>query len=109
MSITSIQQRINEAMRETKFSVRTHRNCIRLNTSCSDKHNMEIVKRCLEMLKIGCPFFTEVAFTEGRGVCDILYPSLHEIDEILVSESDERFEEKVNKYPSCFKINKIRV
>ena len=109
MSITSVQQRINEAMRETKFSVRTHRNCIRLNPSCSDKHNNEIVKRCMEMLKIGCPFFTEVAFTEGRGRCDILYPSIHEIDEILSSETDEMFEEKIKKYPDIFKINKIRV
>jgi len=83
----------------------SHRNCIRLNPSCSDKHNNEIVRRCLINLKLGIPFFTEVITLEGQRV-DILLPSVMQIEEILVSETKERFEAK--NYPLHTKAIRIK-
>ena len=82
-----------------------HLNCIRLNSSCSDKHNDEIIRRCKEYLKIGTQFLTEVNLVRG-GRADILIPHLNLIEEIMVSESDDRFHRK-NYSP--FKVVQIRI
>ena len=104
----STQERINRALKEVRFSNASgsHCNCIRLNSSCSDEHNLEIVKRCMGYLKLGVPFYTEVIFNNGERA-DILLPSLDPplIEEIMVTETKERLEAK--SYP--FRIVEVRV
>jgi len=56
-------------------------------------------------LKLGIPFFTEVITLEGQRV-DILLPSVMQIEEILVSETKERFEAK--NYPLHTKAIRIK-
>lgn len=103
-----ILRKINIALAQVRQSNKSgsHVNCIRLNHSCSDQHNDEIVKRCREALKLGIPFVTEAIFINGQR-CDILWPVSHSIDEIMVSETEEDFKKK--KYPDIFRINKVRL
>jgi len=101
-----IQKIINENIQQVRQSNRTgsHLNCIRLNPSSRGPHNNEIIKRCLEYLELGIPFLTETIFHNGQRA-DILKPSIPEIEEILVSETDERFDKK--DYP--FRIIKVKI
>ena len=101
------QEKINKNIVWVNPSNRTssHINCIRLNTSCSDKHNDEIIKRCKEYLKLGVPFMTEVIFITG-GRADIFLPSIPLIEEIMVTETKERLEEK--DYPFPIKAIKVK-
>lgn len=110
MTIKTIQQMINEAVLQLRISNRvgSHMNCIRLNSSCSDAHNAEIINRCIEALKLKIPFYTEAIFRNGSRA-DIFYPATGEITEILHTETDERFSEKIKNYPEMFKITKVRI
>lgn len=103
----AIEERIIESLRHVRPSnlSGSHRNCIRLNSSCSDKHNAEIIRRCLINLSLGIPFFTEVIFHNGQRA-DILLPATEEIEEILVSETKKRFEAK--NYPLSTKAIRIK-
>lgn len=101
-----IQSRINETLRQVRRSDHAHLSCIRLNPTCSDAHNDEIIRRCKEYLKTGTLFLTEVTFLNGQRA-DILLPSINPpiIEEIMVSETDEMLEAK--NYP--FPIKRIKV
>ena len=107
------QTKINDALRYLSMSNKSgsHLNCIRLNPSCSDCHNDEIIKRCKEYLKSGIPFMTEAIFIDSNGKrggrCDILLPATHDIIEVMKTETEEDFLKK--HYPQLFKITKIRV
>lgn len=102
--------KINQALQFIRQSNKSgsHLNCIRLSPICSDVHNAEIINRCVECLKKGIPFMTETEFIHG-GRADLLLPSTWEIIEILHSETDERFLQKIKKYPDIFKIRRVRV
>lgn len=83
----------------------THLNCIRLNPNKHhDKHNKAIIKRCLEYLYNGTIFMTECIFVNGER-CDILLPTMPLIEEIMITESDERLNKK--NYP--FRVIKVKV
>ena len=98
------QETINYVSKFLKVGEMKHLNCIRINIHDSDKHNDEIIRRCKEYLKLGIPYLTQVVFIKG-GIADILKPTIPEIEEILVTETDERFEAK--KYP--FRTIAIRI
>jgi len=106
MNLKEKQEQINYIGKNLKMGELKHLNCIRLNPTCSEKHNRAIIDRCMEYIKTGVLFLTEATFVTG-GRCDILLLSTTPplIEEILVSESDERFEAK--SYP--FRTVKIRV
>ena len=108
MSNKDVMIRVNQSLEEIRQSNKSgsHVNCIRLNASCSDVHNAEIIARCLEYLKLGVPFMTEAIFHNGQR-CDIINLSTQEIHEIMVSESESRFAAKI--YPELFKITKVRI
>ncbi len=102
------QRKINESLQQVRISNRSglHDNCIRLNPNKKHhQHNIEIIKRCLEYLYNGTPFFTEVIFDKNGQRADILLPSIPLIEEIMISETDKYFETK--DYP--FPIKQIRV
>ena len=102
--------RINEAIQNIRISNRSgsHLSCIRLNPGCSDAHNMKIVELSMEFLRNKIPFYTEAILLSG-GRPDIFLPATSEIYEIMHTETDEMLEAKIKKYPSKFKIIKIRV
>ncbi len=101
------QKKINEALQEVRVSNRSgsHINCIRLSKNkFHHQHNLEVIKRCLEYLYIGTPFLTEAIFNNGSRA-DILLPSIPEIEEIMITETEEYFDTK--NYP--FPIKQIKV
>ena len=100
------QAKINEAMNYVRLGNRGHINCIRLNSSCSDPHNIKIIELCSEYLRMGIPFVTECIFKDGSR-CDILLPATFEIIEVMVTETEERFKEK--HYPGVFDVRKVKV
>lgn len=103
------QQNINHILLYVRPSNKSgsHLNCIRLNSSCTDKHNLEIVKRCMEYLKLRIPFMTEVIFVNGTRA-DILKPATREIEEIAVTEKEESLERKKATYPFPVRVIRIR-
>ena len=109
MSIRTIQQRINESVLQMRIANRvgSHMNCIRLNPQSKGKHNNKIIEICKELLETKTKFYTEAIFNSGHRA-DIFIPALNEIIEVLHTESDQRFSEKIKNYPENFTIRKVR-
>jgi len=100
-----IQEKINDAMRYCMGFDHKHVNCFRINPKIeSPLHIQEKYKRWLYYRNAEIPVMTEVTFLNNQRA-DILLPVWKQVVEILVSETDERFEAK--DYP--FKIIKVRV
>ena len=107
MNPKEAQAQLNYVSRFLYLNEMKYINCIRLNPNKHhDKHNKAVLERCLEYLYLGIDFITEARFVNGSR-CDILLPMRvpPEIEEIMLSETDERFEAK--NYP--FKITPIRI
>ena len=104
------QRKINESLSELRFSNKSgsHLNCIRLNPSSKGPHNDKMIELCKGYLALGIPFITEAVFENGKR-CDILLPATFEIIEVLNTETDEEFKEKIKSYPDLFGITKVRV
>ena len=104
------QRKINESLSELRFSNKSgsHLNCIRLNPSSKGPHNDKMIELCKFYLDLGIPFITEAVFSNGKR-CDILLPATQEIIEVLNTETDEEFEEKIKSYPGIFEVKKVRV
>ena len=97
---------LNNSLNYVRPSNRTgsHLNCIRLSPNKhQDRHNKKMIERCLEYLYTGTPFITEPIFLNGERA-DILLPTIPLIEEIMISETKERFDKK--NYP--FRIVKIK-
>ena len=62
----------------------------------------------MELKDLGHMFVTEAIFNNG-GRGDIADLTSGEIYEILVSENEENFEEKIKKYPDEFKMIKVKI
>ena len=101
-----LQGRINENMQQVRISNRSgsHLGCFRCNPSDSDQHIYTMFARWLEYRKLGTAVITEPIFNNGKRA-DILIPAIPLIEEIMVSETQERFEAK--NYP--FPIKQIQV
>lgn len=107
MNPKETQEQLNYVSRFLKPNEMRHLNSIRLNPNRHhDKHNRAILERVLEYLYLGIDFITEARFVNGSR-CDILLPSRvpPEIEEIMITESDERLEAK--NYP--FNIRRIKI
>jgi len=105
MNFKEQMAKMNYVGRYLKHGELKHMNAIRLNANRHhDKHNRAIIERCLEYLYLGIPFITEAKFGNGQR-CDILLPMTQEIEEIMITETQERLEAK--EYP--FKIKVVRI
>ncbi len=100
--------KLNKNLQSVRASNRhsSHLNCIRINNPHQILHALGIIFRCLEHLKDGRVFLTEPIFNNGTRA-DILLPLLGQIEEIMVSETKERFEKKASLYP--FKVVPVKV
>ena len=102
-------EQMNLALNYLRMGNRGHLNCIRLtNNNLRTKHTEEMISRCLEYLENQIPFVTEAIFANGTRA-DILLPSTFEVVELLHSETEERFKEKIKNYPSAFNIRRVKV
>lgn len=84
----------------------SQRNVLRWNNGETQQHVLKKLEICMELKDWKHEFITEAIFKNGTR-CDILDLTEGTIYEILCSETEERFEEKIQKYPKEFKIVKI--
>ena len=69
---------------------------------------MKKLEVCIDLLSKNHKFITEAIFENGSR-CDVLDLTSGVVYEILCSETDEIFEEKIKKYPKELEIVKVRV
>jgi len=93
-----------------RFSNRTGNqlNSLRFSLSESKQHIMKKLEVCIDLLSKNHKFITEAIFENGSR-CDVLDLTSGVVYEILCSETDEIFEEKIKKYPKELEIVKVRV
>jgi len=92
----------------------THYNCIRINLGnkkatslMEDPHEWMKCQVVWELRRRGHKVMTEVIFLSGFRA-DIVDLTAGVIYEILLSETDEQFKEKLKTYPTVFEVRKIR-
>lgn len=78
---------------------RRHKNCIRINTANSLKHEMKKLEVCYTLKKYGHDFLTEATFSKNGKRCDIVDLSDKSVIEIAVTEEEESLAKKVMDYP----------
>ncbi len=111
----------NNQMRKLKnkcFSINNNLQYIRVSNrklNCLRWHNNEtkqpILKKldiCIELKSLSHVFITEAIFTNGSRA-DIVDLTSSTIYEILCKENEKDFNEKVKKYPSIFRVVKVKV
>ena len=87
----------------------SHRNCLRLSTANTKKHELKKFEICWELLKEGKQFLVEAKFASPySGRPDIVVLDDHKIIEILYSESKKSCLEKSKRYPALFVLEMIR-
>lgn len=101
--------KINNNLDLVRFSNRSgsHMNCFRFFNGESKKHILKKLEICIELKNKNHKFLTEAIFKNGYR-CDVLDLSDGVIYEILNSENDKDFEEKVKNYPKGLDIVKVR-
>jgi len=93
-----------------RFSNRSgsHINNLRFSLAENKEHILKKLEVCLELMDKNHKFITEAIFDNGCR-CDVFDITEGIVYEILNSESDEEFEEKIKKYPQELEIVKIRI
>ncbi|MBU2633608.1 MAG: hypothetical protein KJ674_00015 [Nanoarchaeota archaeon] len=83
-------------------------NCLRWHNNETREHILKKLDICRWLKEIEHDFITEAIFNNGSRA-DIIDLTDGVIYEVLVSEDESKFEEKVKKYPEKFRIIKIKV
>lgn len=83
-------------------------NCFRFNLSEDLKHIMKKLEIYIELMNKEHKFITEGVFLNGSK-CDILDLTDGIVYEVLNSEDERRFEDKIKKYPERLEIIQIKV
>ncbi|MFH1209826.1 MAG: hypothetical protein V1663_03485 [archaeon] len=93
-----------------RFSNRSgsHINNLRFSLSESKQHIMKKLDVCIELMNKNHKFITEAIFDNGCR-CDVFDITEGVVYEILCSETDEEFEEKIKHYPKELEVIKVRV
>lgn len=101
--------KINENLQLIRTSNRfgSQRNVLRWSSGETKEHIMKKLEICMELKEWQHEFLTEAIFKNGTR-CDILDLTDGTIYEILCSETEERFQEKIKKYPQELKIVKVK-
>lgn len=100
---------INEILH--KSICRNSEGSIKIFPNNTTEHELIKFQVGLKLKKLGGELYSEVDFVTG-GRADLVYIDLNSngyIIEILNSETDKQFEEKLKKYPSNFEIIKVKV
>ena len=98
---------VNERLQNIRVSNRKL-NCLRWHNNESRQHILKKLDICIELKNSKHTFITEAIFVNGSR-CDIIDLTTGEIYEILCSETEEDFEEKIKRYPKCFRVIKVKV
>jgi len=98
---------VNERLQYIRVSNRKL-NCLRWHSNESYSHILKKLDICIELKELKHEFICEAIFVNGSRA-DVVDLSDGIIYEILVSEKEENFVEKIKKYPKCFRVIKIKV
>jgi len=98
---------VNENLQFIRFSNRKL-NCLRWHNNESKEHILKKLEICIELKRLKHDFITEAIFNNGFRA-DVIDLSDSIIYEILCSEEEKDFYEKIKKYPKCFRVIKIKV
>lgn len=100
---------INEILH--KSICRNSEGSIKIFPNNTFRHEEVKSQVAIKLKQLGGELYSEIDFVTG-GRADLVYIDLNSngyIIEILNSETDKGFEEKVKKYPSNFEVVKIKV
>jgi hypothetical protein len=81
-------------------------NCLRWGSNETKEHILKKLEICIELKELEHEFITEAIFNNG-GRADVIDLTSGIIYEILCSEDEIKFEEKIKKYPEEFEVVKI--
>ena len=100
---------INKNLQLIRMSNRfgSQRNVLRWSNGETKEHILKKLEICIELKEWGHEFITEAIFKEGAR-CDVLDLTEGTVYEILCSETEEKYEEKIQNYPEEFSVIKIR-
>ncbi len=96
---------VNERLQLIRISNRKL-NCLRWHNNETQEHIIKKLDICRWLKEINHDFITEAIFLNGARA-DIVDLADSIIYEILISEKEENFEEKIKNYPEIFTIIKI--
>jgi hypothetical protein len=112
------RERAQERQREKYFGVNLNLqhirisnrklNCLRWGSNETKGHILKKLEVCIELKEIEHEFITEAIFVNG-GRADVIDLTEGVVYEVLVSEKEENFNEKIKKYPEEFEVVKIEV
>jgi len=86
---------------------KSHRNCIRFNKHNSIEHEIAKAEICYLLLKNNKEFITECKLSDTGQMADIFITDNAFIIEILHSETEKEFNNKIIKYPSGINVIKM--
>ena len=103
------RQAFREHLNVVRFSNRcgSHMNCIRFSLGESWQHIAKKVEICCMLREMKHDFLTEAIFLNGSR-CDVLDITEGVVYEILRSETEEQFLEKIKQYPKELQIMKVQ-
>ena len=84
------------------------RNVINLNAHNTFLHEFTKFKICFRLKRDNKEFITEASLI-GGGIADIIVLDECKIIEVLVSETELKFKEKIKKYPTGLTVEYLRV
>jgi len=100
-----IRQNLNRVRMSNRIGGQT--NTLRWSAGETKEHILKKLEICMELKEWKHEFLTEAIFKNGTRA-DILDLTEGTIYEILCSETEEKYEQKIKNYPQELKIIKIR-
>lgn len=107
MSDIDIMKQRNDVTRRLEHTSAIHRNCIRINSNNTKRHEKKKFEICWELAKEGKEFITEGVFKESGIRSDIINLDEKILYEIETNPRD--FENRKSDYPEDFHIEMIEV
>lgn len=103
------EYRIRQALNTIRLSNRSgsHLNYFKYNLNNSEEHEDTKFKIFKILRKNSIPVFIEPIFLENKGEADVLDCLNWIIYEVTFSETEERLNEKIKKYPDIFAVIRI--
>ena len=102
MKNRQLSKRTGYDLIDKSYNVREGHN--KLSKHRTNLHEQAKNKVMLLAMKAGYKAYSEVIFTDGRGIADVYLPEVLKVYEILDSESMIQFKEKIKKYPGELEI-----
>jgi hypothetical protein len=104
---TKARAKINKLLRLVEHTSLGREGFVKVSSNTSLEHLQTVVRVAYMLKKQGFLIYSEVKFKNSKGRCDLLAFSPEgegHIIEVLHTETKEKFNEKMNKYPIEFNL-----